>query len=354
MDLAHIAEVTEIHFETNDLVHVAVQCLKDIAKGEELTSTVAAVPGATTATCHDNQKSSSDLSGSPASDTKGGSDPTIEESADKVDSRETTTDQCATAQGTSQSSPTAAVPLGATAPVGESTKTEADPVKDSSHNWIARLVNEGHSVLWPWGMTPTTGPTLLTGVKIGEAELLIDNLMEWERKLESADPEKHKQFLQDAQLTARANPLEAAAWENGYVPEAEGLPSDQLELRIQGSMPPLAYMVSRPRQPVDAGEELLRRFDAGIRPYWLRDWQSGFGGYTKVYEYQVNGVTKRKFSVAHVVRPRTKSSKLVCALPCCPKYLIRSHGKELPVSSIHLGGSSWTSKRIVIGRCHLL
>ena len=102
--------------------------------------------------------------------------------------------------------------------------------------------------------------------------------------------------------------MEAAAWENGYVPEAEGLPSDQLESQIQGSLPPLAYMASRPRQPTTAGEELLRRFDAGVRPYWLRDWQSGFGGYTKVCEYQVDGETRRQFSVAHVVRPRTKSS----------------------------------------------
>ena len=56
-------------------------------------------------------------------------------------------------------------------------------------------------------------------------------------------------------------------------------------------------MVSRPRQ-------LLRRYDAGVRPYW----PSGFGGYTKVYEYQVNGETKRKFSVAYVVRPRTETT----------------------------------------------
>ena len=27
-------------------------------------------------------------------------------------------------------------------------------------------------------------------------------------------------------------------------------------------------MVSRPRQPTTVGEELLRRFDAGVRPYW--------------------------------------------------------------------------------------
>ena len=94
---------------------------------------------------------------------------------------------------------------------------------------------------------------------MGESDHLIDSLMEWERKFESA--EKHKQFLQDGD-----NPLEATAWENGYVPEAEGLPSDQLDFRIQGLLPPLAYMVSRPRQPITVGEELLHRFDAGVRP----------------------------------------------------------------------------------------
>ena len=52
----------------------------------------------------------------------------------------------------------------------------------------------------------------------------------------------------------------------------------------------------------------LCRFDAAIRPYWLRDWQSGFGGYTKVYEYTVDGTTRRRYSVAHVVRPRTNAT----------------------------------------------
>ena len=65
----------------------------------------------------------------------------------------------------------------------------------------------GHDLLWPSGLTPTTGPTILTGVKMGESDHLIDNLMEWERKFESADLEKHKQFLQDAQLAVGDNPL---------------------------------------------------------------------------------------------------------------------------------------------------
>ena len=58
--------------------------------------------------------------------------------------------------------------------------------------------------------------------------------------------------------------MEATAWENGFVPEAQGIPSDQLEKRTQGLLPPLAFMVSRPRQPIAAGEELLCRFDAAI------------------------------------------------------------------------------------------
>ena len=125
-----------------DLVHVAVQCLKDIAKEEEVATTLAAIFGATTTE----------------------SNPAPETSADKVDSHEATTDQCAKAQGSTQSSATAAMPSGAAAPAEESTKTEKDPVKDST-NWIARLVKEGHDALWPTGMAPTTGPTLLTGVK---------------------------------------------------------------------------------------------------------------------------------------------------------------------------------------------
>ena len=203
-------------------------------------------------------------------------------------------------------------------------------------------------------LTPTTGPTLLTGVKVGESDHLIDDLMEWERKFESANLENHKQFLQDAQLIVGDHPMEAAAWENGYVPEAGGLPSDQLEFRIQGSLPPLAYMVSRPRQPTTAGEELLRRFDAGVRPYWLRDWQSGFGGYTKVYEYQVDGETRRQFSVAHAVRPRTKSSNACLCFTLMSKMPDQKLWKRPTGTRDHSRGIILDLQEIVIGKCHLL
>ena len=121
--------------------------------------------------------------------------------------------------------------------------------------------------------------------------------------------EKHAEYLRERQFVATPHPLEATAWENGFVPETQGLPSDELELRILPLLPQLSYMVPAPRQPVATGNALLTRFDASIRPYWLRDWQSGFGGYTKVYEYQLGGQTKRKYSVAHVVRPRTATTE---------------------------------------------
>ena len=73
----------------------------------------------------------------------------------------------------------------------------------------------------------------------------------------------------------------------------------------------------------------------------LRDWQSGFGGYTKVYEYQCGGQTKRMYSVAYVVRPRTATSEaclcfsLMEAMPSCKPWK-RPAGQKDPSRSILL------------------
>ena len=37
-------------------------------------------------------------------------------------------------------------------------------------------MNAGHDLMWPPGMTPSTGPTLLTGVKLGDSDHLVDDL----------------------------------------------------------------------------------------------------------------------------------------------------------------------------------
>ena len=50
-----------------------------------------------------------------------------------------------------------------------------------------------------------------------------------ESKLESADLEGHKEFLKKAMLPVRDSPFEVIAWENGFVPEALGFPTDKLE-----------------------------------------------------------------------------------------------------------------------------
>ena len=117
-----------------------------------------------------------------------------------------------------------------------SPEDSCNPAQNQSKVWVDRVVSAGHSILWPQSMTPFTGPTLLTGVRLGEEDRLVDDLMEWERKLENANLDNHMQFLRNAQLTATNHPMEATAWENGYVPEAQGLPSDQLESRIQESL----------------------------------------------------------------------------------------------------------------------
>ena len=41
---------------------------------------------------------------------------------------------------------------------------------------------------------------LLTGVRLGEEDRLVDDLMEWERKLEHANLDNHMQFLRNAQF----------------------------------------------------------------------------------------------------------------------------------------------------------
>ena len=153
--------------------------------------------------------------------------------------------------------------------------------------------------------------------------------------------EKHAEYLRERQFVVTPHPLEATAWENGFVPETQGLPSVELEVRMLPLLPQLSYMVSAPRQPAKTGEALLTRFDANIRPHWLRDWQSGFGGYTKVYEYQLGGQTKRMYSVAHVVRPRTATTEaclcfsLMAQMPSCKPWK-RPAGQKDPSRSILL------------------
>ena len=315
--------MTEIQFASDERVVVAAQCLADLARESESANDSAEHVSTATAAPSQTEKESADAGQAPhkpENEPEGATEalgvPTGE---DKSHTR--AGEQCATAQSSAQpTSSTVAPTQDATASSGRTTEYDDDGAAEGSNqDWITRFLKGDHDLLWTSEPVLSACPTLLTGSTMDTSDHLIDSLMDWERKFESADLEKHKQFLQEAKLPVCDSPVEATAWENGLVPEARGIPSDQLELRIQGSLPPLAYVVSRPRQPTTTGEDLMRRYDAGVRPHLLRDWQSGFGGYTKVYEYQVKGETRRKFSVAFVVRPRTQLRNVCPCFTLMPK-----------------------------------
>ena len=46
----------------------------------------------------------------------------------------------------------------------------SEPVREQPKEWVDRVVSAGHSILWPQSTTVAIGPTLLTGVKLGEEE----------------------------------------------------------------------------------------------------------------------------------------------------------------------------------------
>ena len=173
IDLVCIAEVTEILFATVELVDVADQCLIQIAKEIESANVSTGTPGTTAAApSHDDKESTNDKSASPESEK--GSKTTAEGSADKDDSHKEATDQCATAQGSSQSTSIAAVESqGATAPEGSASKKENESTKGLTRSWITHFLKEGHDLLWPTALTPTTGPTLLTGVRWANLTILL-------------------------------------------------------------------------------------------------------------------------------------------------------------------------------------
>ena len=77
-------------------------------------------------------------------------------------------------------------------------------------------------------------PTLLTGVQPSDLKM---ETLGWKDKLETADLEKHSAYLQERHFVAHPHPLEATAWENGFVPETHGLPSGEIEPRMLPLLP---------------------------------------------------------------------------------------------------------------------
>ena len=124
-------------------------------------------------------------------------------------------------------------------------KEKKNPVSELHEDWLSRVTKAGQEVLWH-PKTTTRSPTLLTGVQPSNLKSL--ETLGWEDKLETADLEKHMDYLRGRQFLAIPHPLEATAWENGFVPETHGLPANELEPRILPLLPQLSHMVSAPRQ----------------------------------------------------------------------------------------------------------
>ena len=210
IDLAAIAETTGVQFASAEMVDVAAKCL------EEITKEMARDESGTSGTEEPKEKNVPDLQEKKSE--------VVENSTEKKDQGDKSTDAgTASKESKSKDTDTDEQQQDATASQ-EKSKSEKDSnlEKEQSKKWITNVVNAGHHVLWPQGMTPSTGPTLLNGVKLGDEDRFVDDLMEWERKFENANWDDHVQFLRNAQLTAEVHPMEAAAWENGYVPEAQG------------------------------------------------------------------------------------------------------------------------------------
>ena len=251
VDLAALGEATGILFASQDMLKEAVLHLVRIRKGK-------------------GGKEDADLDAPETSDTHSSESQDQDESEDKRsdDQKEKSTD--AAPSGGASAAPSAAGDSGgasnqdsksssktqddtsgqqdATASKsGSVQKRKQESASETHKEWFSRVTKEGQEVLWP----PTGSgkcPTLLTGVQPSDLKNL--ETLGWEDKLESADLEKHTEYLRGRHFIALPHPLEATAWENGFVPETHGLPSEELEPRMLPLLPQLSHMVSAPRQPV--------------------------------------------------------------------------------------------------------
>ena len=65
-----------------------------------------------------------------------------------------------------------------------------DPAQNQSKDWVDRVVNAGHSILWPQGMTPSTGHGM--GAQVGERKLRQSHAVPGRMDMS----QKHKVYLQ--------------------------------------------------------------------------------------------------------------------------------------------------------------
>ena len=206
IDLAILAQATGVQFASAELVETSASCLDEIAKETEKDGSKdssAAVSSSNEKTSQQKGDTGTPQGSSDAAETSARDQTSCNQSA-KVNED---TQKMKSDTGKKNEPKQDAVASQKKANAEDSCDTAPAQSKD----WVDRVVSAGHSILWPQTMSPSVGPTLLTGVRMGEEDRLVDDLLEWERKLENANLDNHKQFLQNAQLTVMNHPLEATA-----------------------------------------------------------------------------------------------------------------------------------------------
>ena len=151
----------------------------------------------------------------------------------------------------------ASMPSGSNAPTTKTKESATDVnLRDASYDWILKSSDfrGTHKLVWSSPQDCLSTSSLVTGLNVLGKDNFNAGLHEWKQAMGSGDLEKYCKLVSNANLQESDNPMEATAWENGFVPEGRGLPAVELEKRIVGSLPHIAYMVSRPRQSTDAGE----------------------------------------------------------------------------------------------------
>ena len=77
------------------------------------------------------------------------------------------------------------------------TKEKTESVSESHEAWFTRVTNEGQEVLWH-PKASAMCPTLLTGIELSDPTKI--NTLGWEDKLETANLEKHAEYLRERQF----------------------------------------------------------------------------------------------------------------------------------------------------------
>ena len=143
-------------------------------------------------------------------------------------------------QHRSQSLPLKGLPLNSQMPSHPKRRkipmTAVNQSRSSPRSGLTVWLVAGQSILWPQSTTVIVGPTLLTGLKLGEEDRLVDDLMDWERKI----GETPIWTITCSSLQGRSTDcVKSILWKQlpgkmALCQRHKGLPSDQLDQRIQG------------------------------------------------------------------------------------------------------------------------